>query len=76
MAMRFVIIHDVDSEHKIVIEHNQDQILEALQATVRDKLVLSKSTFKRSWNEAEIAKVLADAFSSVVNRFKALTVKV
>ena len=69
--IRFAILKDVGNEkNKVVLEYSQDQLLEKMQALVREQLVNSEKWLKHRWNKKEIEDAIHNAFNRIVLEFK------
>ena len=72
MALRFAILKDAG---EIVLQYEENQILNRLQARVRENLRETETVIKRRWTKEEVKNALTKAFKELIAEFKEETVK-
>lgn len=72
MGLRFAILKDVGD---VVLQYKEDQLLNRLQARVKENLSETETFIKHRWGKNEVKEALSKAFKELVVEFKEETVK-
>lgn len=72
--LRFAILKMVGENEEVALEYNENQILNRLQARVRENLSENETVIKRRWTKDEVKNALSKAFRELIAEFKEKTI--
>lgn len=75
--LRFAILKTLagNESEVLVLEYDNAQILNNIQAKVKEKLIKTESWTKHSWSKDEIAQAIDETWADLIKEFKAATIK-
>ena len=70
MDFHLAFLREIDGENSVRLYQDDKDVLERLQARVRENLCKSEAFFKHSWSKDQVFEAVADAWEALITEFK------
>jgi len=75
MALRFVILMDIDEGKKVVMEYSPDILLKHLRMRIKEELTSKRSHFFKKYTKKEIEVALEKALLGLIEEFQGKSIQ-